>query len=72
VTEKEPIDPNNNLLKLDNIIITPHVAFYSDESLRDLQRSAAKGVAQVLKGETSSSIVNKEVLKKINENLKNK
>ena len=64
VIEKEPIDPNNNLLKLDNIIITPHVAFYSDESLRDLQRSAAKGVAQVLKGEIPSSIVNKEVLKK--------
>ena len=72
VTEKEPIGPNNNLLKLDNIIITPHVAFYSDESLRDLQRSAAKGVAQVLKGEIPSSIVNKEVLKKINENLKSK
>jgi len=63
VTEKEPIDPNNNLLKLDNIIITPHVAFYSDESLRDLQRGAAKGVAQVLKGEIPSSLVNKEVLK---------
>jgi len=64
VTEKEPIDPNNNLLKLDNIIITPHVAFYSDESLRNLQRSAAKGVAQVLKGGIPPSIVNKEVLKK--------
>lgn len=60
VTENEPIDPNNNLLKLDNIIITPHVAFYSDESLRDLQRSAAKGVAQVLKGEIPSLVVNKE------------
>ena len=23
---KEPVDPNNNLLKLDSIIITPHVA----------------------------------------------
>jgi len=47
-------------VKLDNIIITPHVAFYSDESLRDLQRSAAKGVAQVLKGEIPSSVVNRE------------
>lgn len=72
VTEKEPIDSNNNLLKLDNIIITPHVSFYSDESLKDLQRNAAKGVAQVLKGEIPSSIVNKEVLKKINENLKSR
>jgi D-3-phosphoglycerate dehydrogenase / 2-oxoglutarate reductase len=65
VTEKEPIDSNNDLLKLDNIIITPHVSFYSDESLKDLQRNAAKGVAQVLKGEIPSSIVNKEVLKKL-------
>jgi len=72
VTEKEPIDPDNNLLKLDNLIITPHVSFYSDESLKDLQRSTAKGVAQVLKGETPSSIVNKKVLKKINKNLKSK
>lgn len=72
VTEKEPIDSNNNLLKLDNIIITPHVSFYSDESLKDLQRNAAKGVAQVLKGEIPSSIVNKEVLKKINGNLKSR
>jgi len=63
VTEKEPIDSNNDLLKLDNIIITPHVSFYSDESLKDLQRNAAKGVAQVLKGEIPSSIVNKEVWK---------
>lgn len=63
VTEEEPISLNSNLLKLDNIIITPHVSFYSEESLRDLQRSAAKGVAQVLKGEIPSSLVNKEVLK---------
>ena len=28
VTEKESIDPNNNLSKLDNTIITPHIAFY--------------------------------------------
>jgi D-3-phosphoglycerate dehydrogenase len=72
VTEKEPIDSNNDLLKLDNIIITPHVSFYSDESLKDLQRSAAKGVAQVLKGEIPSYIVNKEVLRKINGSLKSR
>jgi len=65
VTEKKPIDPNNNLLKLDNIIIIPHVAFYSDESLKDLQRSTANGVVHVLNGETPFSIVNKEILGKI-------
>ena len=63
VAEKEPIGPNSNLLKLDNIIITPHVSFYSKESLNELQRNAAKSVAQVLKGEIPFSLVNKEVLK---------
>jgi len=62
VAEKEPIDPNSDLLKLENVIITPHVAFYSEGSLKDLKRSAAKGVAQVLKGEIPSSLVNREVL----------
>jgi len=66
VAEKEPIDQNSDLLKLENVIITPHVAFYSEESLKDLQRSAAKGIAQVLKGEIPTSLVNKEVLEKIN------
>lgn len=63
VAEKEPIDPDSNLLKLDNIVITPHVSFYSEESLNELQRNAAKSVAQVLKGEIPFSLVNKEVLK---------
>ncbi len=64
VIETEPVDPANNLLKLDNIIITPHVSFYSEESLIELQRYAARGVAQVLMGETPTpaSLVNKEVL----------
>lgn len=42
VAEKEPIDPNSDLLNLENVTITPHVAFYSEESLKDLQRSAAR------------------------------
>ncbi|MCF6242247.1 MAG: D-2-hydroxyacid dehydrogenase [Bacteroidales bacterium] len=36
VTEKEPIPANNPLLELDNIIITPHIAWTSVESRRKL------------------------------------
>jgi len=63
VLEEIPTNSDDKLLKLDNLVITPHIAFYSEDSLRDLQRIAAVGVAQVLKGEIPSFLVNKEVLK---------
>lgn len=65
VLEKESFDPNNELLKLDNLIITPHAAFYSEDSLNDLQRMAAKGIAQVLEGKVPTFLVNKEVLENV-------
>jgi len=64
VLEEIPTNSDDKLLKLDNLIITPHAAFYSEESLRDLKRIAALGVAQVLKGETPAFLLNKEVLEK--------
>lgn len=63
VLEEIPTNSDHKLLKLDNLVITPHTAFYSEESLRDLKRIAAVGVAQVLKGEAPSFLLNKEVLK---------
>jgi D-3-phosphoglycerate dehydrogenase len=63
VLEEIPINSDYKLFKLGNLVITPHAAFYSEDSLRDLQRIAAVGVAQVLKGEIPSFLVNKEVLK---------
>src|SRR4030067_3535870 len=35
VLEKEPPDPQNPLLKMDNIILSPHVGFYSEESISE-------------------------------------
>jgi D-3-phosphoglycerate dehydrogenase / 2-oxoglutarate reductase len=70
VLEKETLDPEYKLLKLDNLIITPHAAFYSEDSLRELQKLAARGVAQVLQGDVPTYLVNKEVLKKVQLNEK--
>lgn len=64
VLEKEPPEPDDPLLKLPNVILTPHAAFYSPGASRDLHRMAAEEVARVLKGEMPHSVVNPAVLKK--------
>lgn len=46
----------------DNVIITPHTSFYSEESLVDLQIRAAEEVARVLTGEAPRNAVNPEAL----------
>ncbi len=62
VLSKEPPDINDALLSQENIVLTPHTAFCSVESLLDLQRTAANQVACVLRGEKPKYIVNLEVL----------
>jgi D-3-phosphoglycerate dehydrogenase len=62
VVEPEPLAPDDPLLALPNLIVTPHVAYYSEESLLDLGRLAAANVAAVLDGRRPASIVNPQVL----------
>jgi D-3-phosphoglycerate dehydrogenase len=50
------------LLGRDNVIITPHTSFYSEESLLELQRKAAEEVVAVLTGKPPRNPVNPEVL----------
>ena len=64
VMENEPPDPTDSLLKMENVIITPHVGYYSDASEKELQQKAAEQVALVLKGEMPKYIVNRELLKR--------
>ena len=64
VMEKEPPDWKNPLLKLDNIIITPHISFYSEESYVELKTKVAESVRSVLKGELPRAIVNHQVVNK--------
>ena len=61
VLEKEPPDPNSPLLKMENVVLSPHVGFYSEESISELKRRTAQNVADVLTGKWPRSVVNKEV-----------
>ncbi|MEM1506200.1 C-terminal binding protein [Domibacillus sp. 8LH] len=51
VTEEEPVSKTSPLLQMDNVIITPHSAWYSEEAMVELRQKAAKNIVQVLKGE---------------------
>ena len=62
VMPQEPPPPDSPLLGRDNVIITPHTAFYSEESLLELQTKAAEDVARVLAGEAPRYPVNPQVL----------
>jgi len=53
---------NNPLLKLDNVIITPHTAFYSEGSIEELKIQASMEVVRVLSGAEPQNIVNREIL----------
>ncbi len=58
VLEVEPPSPDDPLLHRDDVIVTPHAAFYSEESLRELQRKAVEQVIEALAGRTPPYAVN--------------
>ena len=62
VVPVEPIPTDSPLLGRDNVILNPHTAFYSEESLLDLQVKAAKDVASVLSGGKPVYPLNPQVL----------
>jgi D-3-phosphoglycerate dehydrogenase / 2-oxoglutarate reductase len=62
VMEKEP-PTGSPLFGRDNVIVTPHTSFYSEESLLDLQTKAAEEVLRVLSGEAPRNPVNPEISK---------
>ncbi len=64
VVETEPPVPGSKLCMLENLVLTPHTAFYSEQSLVELQTKAAQEVARVLRGEPPLSLVNKAVLQR--------
>lgn len=65
VLETEPPRPDDPILQLSNVILTPHSAWYSEQSREEMRRRAVGQVVSVLKGEMPYSLVNREVLERI-------
>jgi D-3-phosphoglycerate dehydrogenase len=63
-TDPEPLPDPHPLRGRDNVIINPHVAWYSEEAMRGLQAGAPGEVRRVLAGEWPLNVVNREVKKK--------
>lgn len=62
VVETEPPKDELELLKLNNAIITPHAAFYSEDSEVNLRSFALEKVVRVLTGNTPKHPVNRELV----------
>ncbi len=63
VFEQEPIPRNDPLLKLDNVIVVPHIASASIPTRTKMAVIAAQNLVAVLQGGTPPHAVNPEVLK---------
>jgi D-3-phosphoglycerate dehydrogenase len=62
VFEEEPLPSASPLLELENVVLTPHAAWYTEESQEELKRRTAENVAEVLAGRVPRNILNPEVL----------
>ena len=57
-----PPAPDHPLLGLENVIVTPHTAFFSQASTLELERRTAEEAVRVLNGGMPEHLVNPEVL----------
>ena len=66
IFEKEPPSKDLELLKMDNVILSPHIAWYSEESGWDIRVMVMDNVRAFLKGKPPRFVVNPEVLRSKN------
>ncbi len=64
IFNEPPLEMDMKLINLSNTIVTPHSAYYSDESQEQQLRITARDVGRILRGEVPINLRNPEVLKK--------
>ncbi len=62
VTEEEPISPDDPLLKLDNVIVLPHIGTQTEETGISMSLMGAQNLLAGLKGEPMPNCVNCHLL----------
>lgn len=68
VIEGEPLSIDSELLRMPNVIFTPHVGMYSEEAMSDMYTKLFNQCMDVLRGRDTNNIVNPEVRSKLNLN----
>jgi len=63
VYETEPIGPDHPYCRLGNVILTPHIASFADETFAALYRRVGQAALDVLEGKVPKFVANREVLK---------
>jgi D-3-phosphoglycerate dehydrogenase len=58
---EEPANPNDKLLKLNNFILTPHIAGWTADSVDAIARIIATNIERFAQGETPLTVVNPEL-----------
>ncbi|MGY8826690.1 MAG: 2-hydroxyacid dehydrogenase [Candidatus Latescibacterota bacterium] len=66
VFEKEPIDPNDPILELDNVIVAPHGLAWTDECFTGIGRNAVAAICRLAAGRLPEFIVNPEAARHTN------
>jgi phosphoglycerate dehydrogenase-like enzyme len=62
VFEREPVAPDDPLLRLDNVIVTPHAICWTDECFLGNGREAIGSILDVAAGRTPRHVVNRAAL----------
>ena len=62
VFEQEPVAADNPLLKMDNVIVTPHSLCWTDECFHNMASIGLKSIVDVLGGKRPEYLVNPAVL----------
>ena len=64
VFDVEPPPPDYPLFGLDNIILTPHISWASEEAGWEIRRSIVDDILEHARGGTARCVVNREILEK--------
>jgi phosphoglycerate dehydrogenase-like enzyme len=60
VFEQEPVDPNNPILALENVIVSPHALCWTDECDRIMGESIVRAMQDVAAGRVPATAVNRD------------
>jgi len=65
VSELEPMPPDHPLLQYENVIVTPHMAWYTEQATARMRQYAAREAKRILLGELPLNLVNPEFSKTV-------